>query len=432
MYSLSSPIYALATPYSQSALAIVRCSGEGVIGLFNPYFSSDLERKKSGEFSSGMIFDRDGNKLDEAVVLVYREGHGYTLEEALEIIIHGSLTSIKRLSLLLESIGFRLSERGEFTYRAFMHGRIDLTQAEAVEEVVKSKSTRGEITALDRLEGSLKRALDDIKDDLVDIIASLEVYLDYGEDEIMEDFVFPLDRANALLDKIGSICSTYKATRIYSDGAVVVITGDVNAGKSSLFNRILRENRSIVSEVEGTTRDYIEEDILIHDLPVKLYDTAGIRESDSAVESEGIKRSKELLDKADLIIEVVDGYSEESCDSRVIRSHSKSDLYGERGSFSFSSLTGEGIDEILSEIERRLSLSDRSDESVPRIESERQRDALKGAINDINDAIENRDMSVDIISLYFQSALEKIKSITGEVYTDEILDRLFSSFCLGK
>ncbi len=431
MYSLGEPVYALATPFSPSALALIRISGESVIDRLSPYFSSSLDKKESVGVSFGLLKDDGGSKIDEAVAIIYKKGHGYTLEEAIELIIHGSLPSIKRALILLSKIGFREAERGEFTYRAFMNGRIDLTQAEAVEEIVKSKSMRAEMDALERLEGSLKRELNGIKETLIDIIASLEVYLDYGEDEVIDDWVFPEDRVGSIISRLKAMIATYSSSHLYSDGAIVVISGRVNAGKSSLFNAILRENRSIVSEEEGTTRDYIETEILLGDIPVRLFDTAGLREAEGKAESEGIRRSKELIDKANLVIEVIDS-EEEREDEKTLCVHSKSDIYGSRGSFSFSSVTGDGLGEILSEVEKRLSSSVSISDSVPKIDSQRQKDALESALGDLVYVSESRGLSYDIIALYFQSALEKLRILTGEATSEDILSRLFSSFCLGK
>ena len=269
-YVTEEPIYALATPYSPSALAVIRASGEGVLSLFQPYFTGKLLKASSSSAVHGFIVGKDGHRIDEVVVLKYEKGHGYTSEEAFEIMCHGSLPVIRSVSMLLEEIGIREALKGEFTYRAFMHGRMDLTEAEAVEEIVSSKTAKGAGEALERLSGSILAEAEKAKDSILNILASLEVQLDYGEDEIPEDWVFPSEEISALRSRLLKIASTFRSSRLWTEGAVVVIAGRTNAGKSSLYNAILKENRAIVSPVEGTTRDYIETNAEIAGIPVRL------------------------------------------------------------------------------------------------------------------------------------------------------------------
>ena len=291
-YSTGEPVYALATPFSPSALAVIRASGDDSLSLFQPCFTGSLGKAASSSAIHGFIMGKDGHRIDEVMVIKYAKGHGYTSEEAFEIMCHGSLPVIKEISSLLESLGFREALRGEFTYRAFMHGRMDLTEAEAVEEIVKSKSESASQDALSRLSGSIRAEADSIRSSLLDILASLEVQLDYGEDEIPEEWVFPHDEVSRIISRLESIAATYDASRLYSSGASVVLAGRTNAGKSSLYNAILKENRSIVSASEGTTRDYIETECLIGDIPVHLFDTAGLRDTDESIEREKAYRCR--------------------------------------------------------------------------------------------------------------------------------------------
>ena len=285
-YTVDEPIYALATPFAPSALAVIRASGDGVLSMLEPLFTGKLMKAPTNTAVHGFLVGSDGRKIDEVVIIKYGKGHGYTSEEAFEIMCHGSLPVIRAISLALESQGIREAERGEFTYRAFMHGRMDLTEAEAVEEIVKSKSESASQDALSRLSGSIRTEVDTIRSSLLDILASLEVQLDYGEDEIPEEWVFPHDEVSRIISRLESIAATYDASRLYSSGASVVLAGRTNAGKSSLYNAILKENRSIVSASEGTTRDYIETECLIGDIPVHLFDTAGLRDTDESIERE--------------------------------------------------------------------------------------------------------------------------------------------------
>ena len=432
-YMTEEPIYALATPFSPSALAVIRTSGTDAISLVQKVFKGRLTLRPNGTAVHGWIVDKNREKVDEVVALVYNHGHGYTGEEAVEIMCHGSLPVIKKISTTLEGAGFRLALKGEFTYRAFLGGRMDLTEAEAVEELVSAKGERGRKDALSRLSGSIKNEADKAKDEIINILASLEVQLDYGEDDIPEEWIFPIERVDAIINRLEKIRGTYASSRLYSQGAKVVLAGSTNAGKSSLFNALLKENRAIVSSVAGTTRDYIETECEMNGIPVRLFDTAGLRSSGDEIEKEGILRSKELMDEADLVVYVLAPGEVEPKEKmeNAIYIHSKSDIAPGEG-ITFSSITGEGLDKVVDAITTFLSRDKRSVSDVPVIESERQERKLGETIDALKDAEKARDCSVDIIALYFQSALSALSELTGETTSDDILEVLFSSFCLGK
>ena len=432
-YMTEEPIYALATPFSPSALAVIRTSGTDAISLVQKVFKGRLTLRPNGTAVHGWIVDKNREKVDEVVALVYNHGHGYTGEEAVEIMCHGSLPVIKKISTTLEEAGFRLALKGEFTYRAFLGGRMDLTEAEAVEELVSAKGERGRKDALSRLSGSIKNEADKAKDEIINILASLEVQLDYGEDDIPEEWIFPIERVDAIINRLEKIRGTYASSRLYSQGAKVVLAGSTNAGKSSLFNALLKENRAIVSSVAGTTRDYIETECEMNGIPVRLFDTAGLRSSGDEIEKEGILRSKELMDDADLVVYVLAPGEVEPKEKmeNAIYIHSKSDIAPGEG-ITFSSITGEGLDKVVDAITTFLSRDKRSVSDVPVIESERQERKLGETIDALKDAEKARDCSVDIIALYFQSALSALSELTGETTSDDILEVLFSSFCLGK
>ena len=432
-YTTEEPIYALATPFSPSALAVIRTSGTDAISLVQKVFKGRLTDRPNGTAVHGWIVDKNREKVDEVVALVFNHGHGYTGEEAVEIMCHGSLPVIKKISTTLEEAGFRLALKGEFTYRAFLGGRMDLTEAEAVEELVSAKGERGRKDALSRLSGSIKNEADKAKDEIINILASLEVQLDYGEDDIPEEWIFPIERVDAIINRLEKIRGTYASSRLYSQGAKVVLAGSTNAGKSSLFNALLKENRAIVSSVAGTTRDYIETECEMNGIPVRLFDTAGLRSSGDEIEKEGILRSKELMDEADLVVYVIAPGEVEPKEKmeNAIYIHSKSDIAPGEG-ITFSSITGEGLDKVVDAITTFLSRDKRSVSDVPVIESERQERKLGETIDALKDAEKARDCSVDIIALYFQSALSALSELTGETTSDDILEVLFSSFCLGK
>ena len=435
-YTTNEPIYALATPYAPSAIAIVRTSGDGVIKSIANVFSrkEKLLKAKSNTLVHGSLLEYDGSIVDEVVLAVYREGHGYTGEEAIEINAHGSLTGLKRIFSLLESIGIKMAKKGEFTYRAFMHGRLDLTQAEAVEELISSKSIRGQEAALERLEGGLKSRLLNIKDSLVEMLASLEVQLDYAEDEILEDWLMPKDEINSIIKSLEEMIRTYNAGTIYREGAKIVLAGSANAGKSSLFNLLTKEDRAIVSPIAGTTRDYIEAYTTIMDIPVRLFDTAGLRDSDDLIESEGIRRSEKLINESDLVILLLSPGEEEhiTWKTKTIVVNSKSDLE-KRDGLAISTVNGEGIGRLIEKIHEELTkdIGDRESGSIS-IDSQRQKELLTKLVEMLRFIIANENESVDIMALFFQSALSILGEITGEVTNEEILDTLFSKFCLGK
>ena len=434
-YTTDEPIYALATPYAPSAIAVVRTSGDNAIEMISRAFSGAkrLLAAQNATLVHGRLRDASGSDVDEVVLAVYRKGHGYTGEEAVEINAHGSLRGLDRIFRLREELGFRKAKKGEFTYRAFMHGRLDLTQAEAVEELISAKSESVQAAALDRLEGSLKKKLQDIRRRLLMMSASLEVQLDYAEDEILEDWVMPTAELDAIISELSRIRATYDASALWREGAKVVLAGETNAGKSSLFNLLTKEERAIVSPVRGTTRDYLEADTMIHGIPVRLYDTAGLRESDDEIEMEGIRRSERLIRDADLVLYLVaPGDSEEvSWDTPTITVRTKSDLSRGEG-LSVSVKSGEGLDELLDEIKRRLTEGRGDFSSSVIIDSERQKDALHRLLSQLEFLVSHGDESYDIIALFFQSALSVLGEITGEVTSEELLDTLFSNFCLGK
>ena len=437
-YNVDEPIYAPATAYAPSALAVIRLSGRNTIEMLSHAFSSPSRLNKAAgkTLVHGYILDEENMRIDEVVLAVYREGSGYTGEEAVEISCHGSLVVLRRLFTRLEQLGFKRAEKGEFTFRAFMHGRMDLTQAEAVEEIIHSKSEISQEKALDRLSGKLRDSLAAVKTRLVDILASLEVQLDYAEDEIIDEWEFPEAEVSSIISSLKALSSTYGASRIYREGAKVVLAGAANAGKSSLFNLLVKEDRAIVSPVPGTTRDFIETWIDLDGIPVRLFDTAGLRSSDDMVESEGIRRSEALMDDADLIIYLVDpddALLPENIDSdRTLVVYSKRDKRRMADDLSISSVTGEGVSELIGEVKERLMGLSPQEEGGLSIDSERQYSYLLSCIDALESAERSKDAPVDIMAMFFQSALENLGYITGEVTTEDLLDTLFSKFCLGK
>ena len=338
---------------------------------------------------------------------------------------------------LLSSIGMRSAEPGEFTFRAFLAGRMDLTQAEAVHELVGAQSPVTRAQALARLEGGLKYKLDGMKDTLLALLAPVEVQLDYSEDEI-DEFVFPDELLDSLLDDLGRLLQSYEIGALYKSGARIVLAGATNVGKSSLFNLLLKEERSIVSSIRGTTRDYIEADLLLEGIPIRLYDTAGLREGGDEIEKEGIRRSEHLIGEADLVIRLLDSTEDADpvFDERTIVVYNKADLRRPpEGALAISAATGEGIGDLLAEIARRLKRGVRGvDESRIVIQSKRQADALRSAEAALKGVKEDLQASLplDIVAIGLNEALYHLGLLTGEVTPNDILESIFSNFCVGK
>ena len=436
-------IFALATPWGTGALAVIRLSGDACIQTLSPYFKSKtpLTEAETGKAVYGNLAN-----LDRCVLTVYRDGHGYTGEEAVEISCHGGIQTVKAILEFLQSLGFRQAGRGEFTLRAFMHGKMDLTRSEAVAELIDSKTQRSRNASLQRLDGNLQKCISGIRKDVLEVMATVEVQLDYAEDETEPDLGFPADEVRNILSRIDKLRSTYSAGKLYSEGARIVLAGPVNAGKSSLFNYMLNEERAIVSSVEGTTRDFIEGQCSIHGIPVRLYDTAGLRQSTDVIEEEGIRRSLSLLDAADLILYLAE--SEKDIDVEVTKRpncmtvFTKEDLKkgtpgtsGHSGDLFVSVVTGEGLEELYSAIEAKLSEGIAAvDEGELVIQSSRQKNCLDRASKALCAAVEHDSLGLglDIVAVDVREALDALGEITGEVTTDDILDSIFSRFCVGK
>ena len=437
-YNTNDIIYALATGWQMSALAIIRISGNGCLEKLSTVFSrpTALLHAKNATMVHGYII-KDGEKIDEVVLSVNKEGHGYTKEEAVEINCHGSLAVIQKLMSVCESLGMRAALGGEFTMRSFLSGSIDLTQAEAVQELVASRSQSERSFALGRLGGNIKDRIEALKTALLKVVALVEIQLDYAEDEV-DDFTFPREDVVKIKDGIESLASTYGMGRLYGQGAKVVLAGNTNAGKSSLFNLLLKQQRAIVSPVQGTTRDYIEAQTAVQGIPVLLYDTAGLRVSTDEIESEGIRRTRGLMDEADIIIYLIDPQSSNDidtsllADARCMKVYSKRDLIPMDG-LSLSVKTGDGVKALVDAMYQKLTAGlTNVDETALVIESDRQHKQLVAAAAALEEALQSVDNGLDIVALELNDAMTALGSLTGEITSDDILKQIFSGFCVGK
>jgi tRNA modification GTPase len=440
------PIVALATPAASSALAVIRVSGADCLRLLSPLAGRDLAALPGHTIHRVRL--RDGQEdVDDVLLAVYRAPRSYTGEESAEIFCHGSMPVIQRLLSLLTRSGFRAAGPGEFTQRAFLNGRMDLTRAEAVNEIVRARTDRARSLALQRLGGAIETRIRAARTALVDLRAALEVMIDYPEDQ-GGDTIDPgaVQEAVRVLE---GLTRTYRQGRIYQEGAAVAIAGATNAGKSSLFNLMLRQERAMVSEVHGTTRDWLEGALSLEGIPVRLIDTAGLRPTVDALEAEGMRRTEQVLGGADAVLYLVDGTRGESdADRAFVRGWAgpapllpvwnKADLPGllpvPPGYTPVSAVTGQGLEELSALIAGALLGGSAVDTGEPLIDSERQRDLLEAALAALRLFGEGhaRGVTPDLLSVDLSAALDALGEITGEVTSAEILERMFSRFCVGK
>jgi len=446
-YSTDDCIAALATPWGRSALAVIRTSGPGAVELLAPAFSRPrkLRDAAGGGMIHGFLMDpASGEKVDEVVLGVFRGPKSYTGEDSVEIFCHGSPPGIDGILGLLRGLGFRPAEPGEFTFRAFFHGRMDLTRAEAVTEIVAAETRKAHSLALHRLAGTLAARIDEAKALLIRARAAVEIGLDYPEGEAPE-VPLPLEETARAAEVLRRLLATYREGLLHRDGARVALAGRTNAGKSSLFNLFLREERSIVSEEPGTTRDYIESRLDLGGVPVLLYDTAGLRDSSDPAETEGVRRARTLIDGAALVVYLVDAAFGETREDRealddlgprALAVWNKIDLApgpAPEGRLRLSTRTGEGFPELAAEILRRLRGGEAPAGDEPVIDSARQKTLLERGLRALErfQARAGR-LPLDVVGEDLAEALRVLGEITGETTSDEVLAQMFSRFCLGK
>jgi tRNA modification GTPase len=459
------PIAALATVPGESALAVIRAAGPRTLELAQGLFSrpAALAQAPTGSLVHGEIVDpATGEAIDEVLVAVFRSPSGPTGEDSVEFYCHGSPAVIRRALSLLESVGFAPALPGEFSFRAFLRGKTDLVRAEAVQELVSAGSEGARAEALRRLEGGLSRTLKAARAAIVELLAEVEARLDYAEEDDSPSGGIDPGLVLGLRDRIAALASSYAAGRLYERGARVVVAGRPNAGKSSLFNLLVREERSIVASEPGTTRDWIEAGIELGGLPVRLIDTAGLREAEGAVESAGVERSRRLVSECEALLYLVDGgVGLASEDEAVIASRPDAIRIWNKvddprcspspeGFIRASAFSGEGVGEIADALRAKLAPKFASDaggasrgaytkngvvsERDLRVASERQKLLLDRVASSLDSAIRGIEAGValDALVLDLREAADALGEITGEVASEEVLEAIFSRFCLGK
>ena len=452
-------IAAISTPRGEGGIGIIRISGDDSFEILNKIFKAKNPNKDLGfyKFNYGFIYDGD-YMLDEAMTVRMKGPKTYTCEDVVEINCHGGyLVTQKILELVLKK-GARHAEKGEFTKRAFMNGRIDLSQAEAVMDIIQGKTEKSISLSLEQLRGDLRDKIQNLKKLLLDVTAHVNVVLDYPEEGIDEPLPAHLrDNLENVHTEINKLINSYDKGKKIKEGIKTAIIGKPNVGKSTLLNSLLKEERAIVTHIPGTTRDIIEEVINVRGIPLVLVDTAGIRETEDLVENIGVEKSKEIIEKSDLILFVLDASRElEKDDHRIIElikeNNKKAIILLNKIDLS-RKVTRENIDffdgEILEisakeetgieEMEERIynyileeDVEDSSEKLV--ITNIRHKSALektKEAVENIFETIDS-EMPMDLISVDLKEALDSLSEITGEISSEDILDHVFSNFCVGK
>jgi len=474
-YSLNDPIAAIATALVPAALGIVRTSGNGCIELLSPFFSRPqaLLEAKGNTLIHGWLY-RDGNhtrdkeRIDEVMIAVYRAPKSFTGEDAVEIIGHGGPQAVLAVFRLLIKAGFRSAERGEFTFRSFANGRTDLARSEAILEIIGSQTDTARFHAANRLAGNLSAEIANIKKLVLTALAAIEVEIEYPEDEETTRGAFDAHRIEDAIHKLAELESSWASERLFRDGARVVLMGRTNAGKSSLFNVLLKEERAIVSEIHGTTRDWLESSVDFGGIPVRIFDTAGLRKTDDTIEKEGVERSKTLALEADLVLYLVDGTvgltDEDKIPSSppVILLWNKADkegalsapavtndsivtsattttsvtthVNGIRAICPISAKKGSGISELVKTATEILLGENRGTIRETGLGTERQKNAVRAALASLTHALQaaREGFPMDAIAQDLEDALTPLGEITGEVTSGDILDTVFSGFCVGK
>ena len=454
-YTLDDEIAAIATALAPAALGIVRTSGLRSIELISRFFSrpNALLQAQGHTLVYGWIHD-EGVKLDEVILCVYRAPKSNTGENAVEILCHGGPGIVKAIYRLCIKYGFRAAERGEFTFRSFIHGKADLTRAEAVREIIDSKTNTAQQKAAGRLSGTVFREIETIKTDLMTALAALEVGIEYPEDE--ETIADSFDEAllKKPLSALQQLAASWQTEKIYQAGVRLVLAGKTNAGKSSLFNALLKEDRAIVSDIHGTTRDWLEAELDFKGIPAHIFDTAGLRATEDTIEAIGVQRSVELASAADIVLYLIDGAKSPAEEDTAFIERNTVPLIivqtkADKGqteplpaalqrypAVSVSSKTGAGLDVLIDTVVGLVT----ADTALPMqdagvsLGTERQKEAVTAALEAVRHALEAglSGYPLDAVIQDVEEAVHALGSVTGEVRSDDILDKIFSGFCVGK
>ncbi|WP_069285684.1 tRNA uridine-5-carboxymethylaminomethyl(34) synthesis GTPase MnmE [Aerococcus urinaeequi] len=455
-------IAAISSAPGEGPIGIVRLSGDDALAIADKVYNlgqKKLSTQDSHTIHYGHIVDpKDGQEIDEVMVSVMREPKTFTREDIVEINTHGGIVATNRVLELVLREGATLAEPGEFTKRAFINGRIDLTQAEAVMDLIRAKTDRSMDLAVKQLDGKLSNLIENLRQDILNTLAQVEVNIDYPEYDDVEEMTLKLlgEKTTIIKNRIDGLLSTAKQGKILRDGISTAIVGRPNVGKSSLLNALLREEKAIVTDIEGTTRDTVEEYINIRGVPLKLVDTAGIRDTEDVVERIGVERSKKALKEAELVLLLLNQSEALTAGDRELlaltQDHkriiimNKIDLPNqllkesllewveEDEIIATSMMTQEGIDALEEKIADYFFSGQSGEKDATYVSNARHIDLLQKASQSLDEVKNGIDMGmpVDLIQIDFTRAWEILGEIIGENAPDELLTQLFSQFCLGK
>ena len=446
-------IAAVATTIGESSINVIRISGKDSINVANKIFSKDISNVPSHTVHYGFIME-EKEKIDEVFLSVFRAPKSFTTEDIVEISVHGGSASVNKVMELVLSNGARLAEPGEFLKRAFLNGRIDLTQAEAVGDLINAQTESSRKMALKGVDKTIFCEINELKEKVLALIANIEVNIDYPE---YEDAVVVtkemINETNKFIrEKVNKLLKNSKKGLLIKNGLKIVIVGKPNVGKSSILNSLLKENKAIVTDIKGTTRDIVEGTLLIDGVKLDILDTAGIRETNDVVEAIGVKRSVDAIDEADLVLFVIDsedGFDKEDKevldkikDKEILVVYNKNDKkkdykadeLSSYNSINISTFDSDMIEKLKEKISELFDLKSIAESNYTYISNARQIALLNKSLS-IVDEIENavnNDLEVDMIEIDVKRLWETLGEITGEVGSDDLLNEIFSKFCLGK
>jgi tRNA modification GTPase len=457
---LHDTIAAISTPLGEGGIAVIRISGDDAIAVADRVFKGKRPLSKAATHTVhyGFIVDPGtGERIDEALVTVMRAPRSFTMEDVVEVGCHGGIVAVRRVLEVLLANGARLAEPGEFTKRAFLNGRIDLTQAEAVIDLIRSKSDRASALALKQVEGKLADKIKALRETLVTLMAHIEVNIDYPEHDVEEmTNEYIKNTCQGLLEEIERLLAWSEQGKVLREGIVTAIVGKPNVGKSSLLNTLIRENKAIVTDIPGTTRDVIEEYITIKGIPLRLLDTAGIRDTSDVVEKIGVEKSKSALAEADLILLVLNynepltedelSLIEQIGEKQTIVVVNKTDLpqrldvdyvrsrFEEDRIIMISVKSGHGLEQLEDAISRMFFRGDIEGDDLTYVSNIRHIQLLKQAKRSLEEALAGAEqwMPIDMVQIDLRNAWEHLGEIIGDAVSESLIDQIFSKFCLGK